>query len=343
VVEKFKRAGEPGPPHFSYGAAASGEAAPAPGEDFLSEAHLYRRQPLRPVAAPGNAPASSTQWFIGSNAAFVVWVNTAAITTGRTEADIAADGLNGLVFNYVDAGRYDIDCAIGSAAFDAGALYLFDTTLPYSTVATDDRSLTIFVPRGRVKKRLGGFPSQALLRDLSAAPLAPFLIAHLRLLGERLNRMTSADFEAALEHGVELALTVAEHEMRKPADEADLLFEAALKVIEDRYHDAELTPQAVAAAIRCSRATLYRAFAARGLTIAGSLRDVRMRHVVKAFGLADSRTIGDIAFACGFGADPSNFAKQFRHVYSMSPAEARAALTRGEKLPASRRSPAEPR
>lgn len=335
MVEKFKRAGEPGPPHFSYGAAASDGVAP--GEDFLSDAHLYRRRPLRPVDGPDGALASSTQWFIGSNAAFVAWVNTASITTGRTEADIAADGLNGLVVNYVDTGRYDIDCAIGSATFEAGALYLFDTTLPYTTVTSDDRSLTIFVPRGRVKKRLGSFPTPHLLRDLSGVALAPFLVAQLQTLGDRLNRMPSADFEIALEHGVELALTLVEHEMRKPVDEADLLFDAALKVIEERYHDADLTPQAVAAAIKCSRATLYRAFAARGLTIAGSLRDTRMRHVVKAFGLADSRTIADIAFACGFGADPSNFAKQFRHVYSMSPAEARAALTRGEKLAAARR------
>lgn len=42
VVEKFKRAGEPAPPHFSYGAAAGDGVAP--GDDFRSDANLCRRR-----------------------------------------------------------------------------------------------------------------------------------------------------------------------------------------------------------------------------------------------------------------------------------------------------------
>jgi len=336
VVDRFKREGERGPRHFAFGEASSEVAAPPDG-DFLSDSHLYRRRPMRPAKPLDDRLDSKTQWFIGSNAAFVVWSNASSTTTGRSEADIAADGLDGLVFNLVEAGRYTVECALGRSVFEAGAIYMFDTTVPYDTITEHDRSVTLFIPRARVLRRLGRFPAQHLLRDLAPVPLAAFVSAQMTLLGARLHRVPAADFEVALDNAVDLALSLAEAELRKPVDEADLLFEAASKLIEARHHEADLTPEVVAKSLRCSRTTLYRAFSGRGLTVAGLLRDTRMRHVVRALALPDTRTIAEIAHACGFGSDPSAFTKLFRRIYSMSPAEARAALGRGEKLRPERR------
>ncbi|WP_209023621.1 helix-turn-helix transcriptional regulator [Sphingopyxis italica] len=68
---------------------------------------------------------------------------------------------------------------------------------------------------------------------------------------------------------------------------------------------------------RCSRASLYRLFEQRGLSVGEHIRAVRLNHG-RAL-LRDPRLgIGDIALRCGYD-DLSAFGKAFRRRFGMTP------------------------
>src|SRR3546814_14123237 len=84
-------------------------------------------------------------------------------------------------------------------------------------------------------------------------------------------------------------------------------FTSACRFIEARREDSGLTADAIARAIGCSRASLYRLFEQRGLAVAEHVRAVRLNHSRTL--LRDPRLgIGDIALRCGYD-DLSAFGK----------------------------------
>lgn len=79
------------------------------------------------------------------------------------------------------------------------------------------------------------------------------------------------------------------------------LFADAERLIRRDYMDVELTPREIARRLRCSRATLYRAFHVRHLTVAGYLRQVRLEEVCLQLGRVAARVpISTVAINCGF-------------------------------------------
>ena len=79
------------------------------------------------------------------------------------------------------------------------------------------------------------------------------------------------------------------------------LFADADRLIRRDYADMELTPREIARRLRCSRATLYRAFHVRRFTVAGYLRQVRLEEVCLQLGSAAARVpISTMAMNCGF-------------------------------------------
>lgn len=79
------------------------------------------------------------------------------------------------------------------------------------------------------------------------------------------------------------------------------LFADAVRLIRRHYSDLELTPCEIARRLRCSRATLYRAFYARRFTVAGYLRQVRLEEVCLQLGSVAARVpISTVAIDCGF-------------------------------------------
>jgi len=92
----------------------------------------------------------------------------------------------------------------------------------------------------------------------------------------------------------------------------------------DLYH---LSPEIIARQLRCSRAHLYRAFAAQGETVAGYVRDLCLRRAYELLARDNVRReqIGDIAYRCGF-EDPVHFTRLFRQRFGLTPSELRSRI-----------------
>src|SRR5690606_38064457 len=86
-----------------------------------------------------------------------------------------------------------------------------------------------------------------------------------------------------------------------------------------------LSTTEIAAAIGCSRTTLYRAFADMGIAVSDYIREQRLQRFLKLLHQSSPhQTITELALKCGF-ADVTNFNKIFRRRFGMSPSEVRRA------------------
>lgn len=104
----------------------------------------------------------------------------------------------------------------------------------------------------------------------------------------------------------------------------DALFDAALHQLGQHVANPRVTVEAVAATLACSRAQLYRVFAARGEGVEERLRWLRMRHAAELLTAWPYLAFDTIAERCGYG-DPMAFHKAFRRHFGMTPRDWRAA------------------
>ncbi|MGB6103309.1 MAG: helix-turn-helix domain-containing protein [Pusillimonas sp.] len=105
---------------------------------------------------------------------------------------------------------------------------------------------------------------------------------------------------------------------------AEGLFAAAQRYIKRHLASPDLTPAAVAAAIACSRSTLYRLFGDKQLTVQGYIRELRLQQFMRLLQKENGTLpIQILALRCGF-YDWSNVGRMFRKRFGMSPSEARA-------------------
>ncbi len=106
------------------------------------------------------------------------------------------------------------------------------------------------------------------------------------------------------------------------------LFSAAQHYIKRHLAVPELGPDAVAAAIGCSRATLYRLFDDKELSVQGYIRELRLQqflHLLQKEG--NKPSIQMLAVRCGL-YDWPNVSRLFRQRFGMSPRDARATSKR---------------
>ena len=138
---------------------------------------------------------------------------------------------------------------------------------------------------------------------------------------------------AALEATIELATSVLRCELGTPIeDEANNagLFAAAQMLIRRQLTSHHLNPELIARQLNCSRAHLYRVFAARGESVAKYLRELRLQRAHELLELLEllagdnirKQQIGDIAYRCGF-EDPVHFARMFRQRFGLTPRRVR--------------------
>lgn len=202
---------------------------------------------------------------------------------------------------------------------------LFDPARPMTTSTTRSDLAYLRLPRATVVAALGG---AAIPRGIAVRPFAPDALAMqladcLRgLRGENAATVTDALHTAAALALVALANTrgVGHH---WPGELDDALYRAARHQLALRVGDAQSTVEAVAAVLGRSRAQLYRLFAARGESVAGCLRELRMRHAADLLEASPRNAIGAIAARCGY-SEPFAFDKAFRRRFEMTPSDWRA-------------------
>lgn len=103
-------------------------------------------------------------------------------------------------------------------------------------------------------------------------------------------------------------------------------FRRACEYVACHYGDPALDACAIARQLRCSRATLYRAFQAYEATVADHIQRVRFQHVQASFALSPPRVpISSIAMDCGFTC-LRHFNRRFKQVFGDTPGAYRMAL-----------------
>ncbi|AET92691.1 hypothetical protein BSFA1_53050 [Burkholderia sp. SFA1] len=106
----------------------------------------------------------------------------------------------------------------------------------------------------------------------------------------------------------------------------DWVYRQACTIIQEHLRDFSLTVNFVVAAVRCSRPTVYRAFAQRNQTVAGVIRLMRLQLVCTLLAAPPFNVpIETLAYRCGF-EDVRTFNRCFRREIGTSPGEFRARM-----------------
>lgn len=221
----------------------------------------------------------------------------------------------------------------GTHRTTAGDLYLVDYARPsvarrgsHCTVGlTMSRGLARQVLRADVQPRAGmKFPASGLARVLRR---------HLQATFDEADRMSLAERAAAAKAAKQMALALlqASHEGTADAERfAHGFYLAALDMIGRECGDPDLTPERIARGLGCSRAALYRAFAAHARSVAAAIWQARLE---RARGMLSSPDgigflISEIAALSGFHDMPT-FTRMFKRRYGMAPRDAREASKSG--------------
>lgn len=191
-------------------------------------------------------------------------------------------------------------------------------------VTTRNRHVQAYLslPRHVVVAAAGDNPmtGDAIVSTLNGG-MAPFLASHLRLLHETGGHLSPQDTQKALQVAGDLALhCIGEAAGRAPGERpaTRALYTAACHFLHRHLGDADLTATGLAAALGCSRAHLYRIFAAHGTTISDVLRDARLGRAGQLIESRPNQSIEQTAFAVGYKS-PAAFSRAFRSRFGLSP------------------------
>jgi AraC-like DNA-binding protein len=195
---------------------------------------------------------------------------------------------------------------------------------------TSSRSLNLHLPRLTAEAAVGDKVKHLHGTVLSSGGLAPMLQAQLLNLANMAPRLEDAARAAALDATVELAASVLRCELgAQIEDEANNngLFVAAQMFIKRHLTSHDINPELIARHLRCSRAHLYRVFAAKGESVANYVRELRLQRAyhLLTHGDPSKEQIGDIAYRCGF-EDPVHFTRLFRQRFGLTPSELRSSV-----------------
>lgn len=215
----------------------------------------------------------------------------------------------------------------------AGSFFVYDPMRPIRIHWQTHAGLHLTLRRTDVAAALGGNipPTHILGNMLNTSRLALYLRMQLRLLAQDLPTLSLVERSYLLNNALDLLFatlrTVSAGDHGADAAPAGEVFAAARRCIESRLSDPNLHADEIAAAIGCSRSTLYRAFAERQLAVADYVREQRFKLFLHLLRQAPEHvTITAIAHRCGF-SDVNSFGKAFKQRFGMSPRTARRAAT----------------
>lgn len=250
----------------------------------------------------------------------------------RTPAHIRADQSDEMALHLIVegklAGQYEGDSEIVA---EAGDFFLFDAARALR-LAIEGRSsiIQIDVPRSLMESIFPGRvpPPSGVAKALAASSLMPLLRAHLLQFSSAVSGMNAAEQLAMLDASEAFVIATIEGAFAGAATpgktENEGLFIAARRYIRAHLGRHDLNPSEVAAAVGCSRATLYRLFQGHGMTVSGHIRELRLQRLMRLLQrTSDGAPVAVLAYRCGFHDIP-NLNQMFRKRFGVSPTQARA-------------------
>ena len=208
---------------------------------------------------------------------------------------------------------------------DTGSgLVLLDCCQAATCSATIHDLAYLTLPRSAVVETIGRdpLPAGSAPTPLPRNGLSRILLAQLDALAEHGESLDEAETAAALQGATAVAFALLAKLFGTPPEQQpsgeDGFYASARRHIELNAWRHDLTAAGIAAAVGCSRAHLYRMFGARGQTVAGCLRDVRLMRARSQLESEPLQSIGTIAFDAGY-SDLSAFGKAFKRRFGTTP------------------------
>jgi AraC family transcriptional activator of tynA and feaB len=236
------------------------------------------------------------------------------------------DGYDDLSFDLLVSGRLSV--AYGSNAprrRRINELTLLDTAQPLETIRARHRNISLLIARDSIPKPAACLPR--FPERLQPHGLVPLLKSQLRITADMAVVLSPEERVLAMRIATDLAMAALQSEAQGRFDPEQFplgLFEGAKMLIARKCTDPEFGPAQIVTALGCSRAALYRAFAAHGLSVAAAIWAARTEHASDMLASTPHAglTIGEVAFRSGF-VDHPTFNRMFKRRYSVTPQEAR--------------------
>jgi AraC-like DNA-binding protein len=280
-------------------------------------------------AAPANFGFDMTAWHMGT--LMLGSIRSTALDFERTGDIVAASGIDHVMVQLYLEGGFAGAADEHRIVVRPGDICVFDLGRTLRTRASDFHNLTLLVPRPFFEAAMADVRSLHGFVLGGDKPLSGLLAAHLCQLTARMPAMTAREAEVAARGTVALITAVlgdCANGLARPATEIASPFRNIALHIDARLRDADLEPDAIAAAFGMSRATLYRIFEPVG-GVADYIR--RRRLTAAALELASPdhrrRKVGEIAFRWGFVREAS-FSRTFKAHFGISPKAARSQADR---------------
>lgn len=293
--------------------------------DFWHHAHLGRMALSRPGGE--QRPFEGRVRRIMGVDAHVVEHESSALNAVRSQQQCSRDGVDYVSVNVMlDSTLAHMDHG-GQVPLAAGSMYFVDSAQPVEFRQSSAHSVSIFLPRSKVQAAVGD-PRLIPVVLQARTGIGAVLQSHMRMIITQAEHMTPGQRVVVISACVDMALTALQTARDGSADAqrfADGFYQAAHTLIERDCSDPQLDPATVAAALGCSRATLYRLFARQGESVAALIWHARLRRAraLIASGRFATRPLADIAFLAGF-TDQAGFNRMFKRRYGLTPGEARA-------------------
>ncbi len=261
-----------------------------------------------------------------------------AVSGRRTKRQANADGSDRIDIGLVLDGQRRQEHGNGEQAVSgAGQLYVYYATSPSKVEWSRHKGIHMSLRREAVEKALGRrVPAAAQMSTLFAqARTAPFLASQMSFLAREMDGLDIKDQAFILNQTVQLTLyTIGKVGLSlggEARQSSVALLAAAERYVLTRLASPSLGADELAAAIGCSRATLYRGLAAEGLTVASLLRDLRLAHSRALLQQAPLLlTNEDLAAHCGFSSVRS-FLRAFKSRFEQTPAQVRQQILDSER------------
>lgn len=286
----------------------------------------------------GDFRASLATYFMGPALFFVADMLGTTYTFSRDPRRIAHSGLD-LILVQVTLDGSDVRALNGETLLvEAGDISIFDLSRPMQAETRHCRNLTLVLPRHLLfstDEQNDALHGLLLKRSTSTARL---IGSHLRTLFEDLPDITQAEAPTIVAATANLVTNLVGPNIAARRPPASTVRGAVImeirRYIEQHIALTDLGPDHLCKMFGLSRASLYRLFE----PIGGVTDYIRTRRLRAAFDILANdrkRTVGEIAYACGF-ADISAFSRAFRNQFGMSPSEVREM---GDRGPLALRSP----
>jgi AraC-like DNA-binding protein len=297
---------------------------PAHRLDYWHE-DVLRRLDTIPSADMAPVFAGRLMHFSG-NGAELLEHSGSALVASRDATRIRRDGFDDISINFMVTCERSSVSHTGQHKLRAGDLMVVDLAQPSEIRRASHRVISLFLPRTRVVAAYGD-PASLAGRLLARGGMPAMLRAHMQNAMDQAARLSPQERILAADMAAEMALAILQSNQPAPfAMQAAItgLYHAAIMLIARDCGNPGLDPAGVAAALCCSRASLYRAFRQQNETIAGAIWAARLTCANTMLRSAADLTlpISDISFRSGFH-EITTFNKMFRNKYGMTPSDVR--------------------